>query len=475
MTTLRTTALAYLDTVRLTPFHVRLFIGIGLAQILDGFESSILAFSIPGIGKEMHVDSGLLGAIASVQSIGLLVGAIVAGILGDRIGRKRPFTLALILYPVGALISAVAPNPTVLLIGRLISGLGIGGQWPITFTLLAEYTPTRWRSKAMPGMMLMTGLGMVVTALVGVFVIVPHGWRYGMWVGVIPAVLAIWVRFSCPESVRYLIGAGRHDEANAIVEKLARQAGDRIELVDEAAPRTSPDTVAPAGGPQRGRMLMKYIGPLVALTLVIFFFNVSGYGALTWIPSLLEAHGMSTEGSFQSVLISNSVAPILALILSVSTIDLGSQRRFALGGIGIAGGVAFAALGAAFLLHASTAWVVVAQIAFSTCYTAVNAYYYTLSTELFPTPVRSQSVAYATGIGRLGAVAGPSLLGVLLATGIGVNNVVFVFAVPMVLGGLICLAFLRRPTRFMSLEETSNLDGTTAEALDVGSLEQERS
>lgn len=471
MTTLRTTALDYLDTVRLTPFHVKLFIGIGLAQILDGFESSILAFSIPGIGKEMHVNSGTLGAIASVQSIGLLAGAIVAGVLGDRIGRRWPFTLALILYPVGALISAVAPNPTVLLIGRLISGLGIGGQWPITFTLLAEYTPTRWRSKAMPGMMLMTGLGMVLTALVGVFVIVPHSWRIGMWVGVIPAVLAIWVRFSCPESVRYLISAGRHTEANAIVRRLARQAGDRVELVD-VEPQPRPDAPAPAAEPQRGRVLLKYFGPLVALTLVIFFFNVSGYGALTWIPSLLEAHGMSTKGSFTSVLISNSVAPVLALVLSVSTIDLGSQRRFALGGIGIAGGFAFAALGAAFLLHRSAAWVVVAQIAFSTCYTAVNAYYYTLGTELFPTAVRSQSVAYATGIGRLGAVAGPTLLGVLLATGLGVNNVVFVFAVPMVIGGVICLAFLRRPTRFMSLEETSSLGGPAVAAETPLSVEE---
>ncbi|MBO0703763.1 MAG: MFS transporter [Candidatus Dormibacteraeota bacterium] len=458
MASVRATALGYLDSVRLTRFHVVLFTGIALAQILDGWEVAAFAFAIPGIGKELHIAAGQIGLAAGVQNLGLLLGALVAGNLADRIGRRWPFTLALLFYPAGALITALAPNLEVLILGRLIAGLGIGGQWPITFTLVAEFTPTRWRSKAMPGMLLMTGLGMIVAALVGVFVVVPHGWRLGMALGVVPAVLAIWVRVSSPESVRYLLGAGKIREAHAVIQRIARSAGDDVEVVGETEAARREVAASTAGTTARGRMVARYLGPLVALTFTIFFFNVSGYGALTWIPSLLVAHGISTLNSFTVVLISNSVAPVFALILATGTIDIAPQRRFALGFIGIGGGVAFATLGAAFLLGWPLFWVVVTQIAFSVSYTAVNVFYYTLGTELFPTAVRAQTVAYATGFGRLGAVVGPPLLGVLLAAGLGVDNVIFLFATPMAIAGLICLAFLRRPTRFMSLEEASGVD-----------------
>jgi putative MFS transporter len=279
-----------------------------------------------------------------------------------------------------------------------------------------------------------------------------------MGLGVVPAVLAIWVRFSSPQSVRYLLGAGKIREAHAVIRRIARSAGDDVEVVEETAAARQEVAASTAGSAARGRMIFRYLGPLVALTFTIFFFNISGYGAQTWVPSLLVQHGFSMLRSFQLVLISNSLAPVFALILATSTIDIASQRRFSLGFIGIGGGVAFAALGAAFVLRWPVAWVVVTQIAFSVSYTAVNVFYYTLGTELFPTTVRAQTLAYATGFGRLGAVVGPPLLGMLLAAGLGVNNVIFLFATPMAIAGLICLAFLRRPTRFMSLEEASGVD-----------------
>jgi putative MFS transporter len=471
MATTRTTALDYLDNVRLTRFHLKLFIGVALAQILDGFESAILSFTLPGISDSMHIGPGTLGTVASMQSVGLLAGALVAGNLGDRIGRRWPFTLSLIIYPLGALLSAVAPTWQILLIGRIISGIGMGGQWPIAFTLIAEYTPKRWRSWAMPGMMFMTGVGMVVTALVGVFIVVPHGWRIGMWVGVIPAVLAIWARFSSPESVRFLLAKGRVGEAHAIARGVARQAGDDVEFTDQAPPVVREAARREAAGQQAlaevlpgGRDLLRHFWPLLALTLVIFFFNVTGYGALTWVPSLLVQHGISTLGSFKIVLISNSVAPVISIVLSLLTIDLGAQRRYALAAIGIAGGLAFAAFGASFVFSWPLFWIVVPQIAFSVFYTSSNSYYYTLSTELFPTTVRSQAVAYATGLGRVGAIVGPQVLGLLLGTGMGENNVIFIFAIPMVVAGVIALACLRRPTRYMSLEHASALDTGEATA-----------
>ena len=449
----RTTELDYLDAVGLQRFHLKLYTGIGLAQILDGFEVGILSFAIPGIIRDLQASPGVIGVVAALQNLGLLVGALVAGHLADRIGRRWPFTFALVLYPLGALLSALAPNVGVLMLGRFIGGLGIGGQWPVTFTLVAEFTPTKWRSKAMPGMLLGTSIGLLLASLVGVFVIVPYGWRLGIGLGVIPALLAIWVRMSCPESVRYLLNVGRVEQARNIVCEIAAQAGDQLEFVDQ--PAAAPPQVLVAAVDRPRASIAPYLGTLIALTTTIFFFNISGYGAQTWVPSLFIANGVTQLQSFQLVFLSSLLAPVFATVLAAGTMDLGRERRFSLGVIGIFGGLAFAGLGVAFITGSSLAWVVVAQTCFGIAYSAVNSIYYTLGTELFPTRIRGKGVAYATGIGRLGAVVGPPLIGVFLGVGISANNVIFLAALPMVIGGVISLVFLRRPTKDMSLEQAS--------------------
>lgn len=459
--TVRSTAIDYVDNARLSRFHFVLFGGIMLAQILDGYELVTPSYALPGIGEDFGLAAGVLGLVGTIQNLGLLLGALVAGNLADRIGRRVPLALSVTLYSLGALISGTAPNATVLILGRVIGGIGIGMQYPALFTLIAEFVPVRHRSKAMPAMLFATGVGTIVGGLIGVFLIAPVGWRIGFLLGLVPLLLLLWVWRSCPESVRYLMLTGQTSRARAVVARIARAQGETVEFID--APVAVVTTTAAPRTRDMARLLRLHLLALVGLTLTIFCINLTTYGAQTWVPSLFIAGGATQLHGFQLTLISSIASTVLAVGVSMTFLDVGRERRFGLSTVCLLGAVCFALFGVAFLLHWNLYVAVVWQGLFSVTASAANVYYYTLATELFPTAVRSQAVAYATGLGRLGAVAGPGILGVLLGAGLPVSTVLFVFAVPMLLAAIFAITLIRGRTRNQSLETTSG-DEALAEA-----------
>ncbi|WP_214404013.1 MFS transporter [Pseudonocardia lacus] len=448
----RSSPIAYVDNARLTRFHWVLLTGIVLAQILDGYELVTPSYALPGIGKDFALTAGALGLVGTIQNLGLLLGALIAGNLGDRVGRRTPLALAVTLYSIGALISGLAPNSEILILGRIIGGIGIGMQYPAIFTLIAEFVPVRYRSKAMPTMLFATGIGTVVGGLGGVFLIAPLGWRVGFLVGVLPIVLLLWVWRSCPESVRFLLLVGKTEQAHAVVQRIARSQGEQVEFVAEpvvtATAQAAPSTA------EMGRLLRRHLAPLVGLTLTIFCINLSNFGAATWIPSLFIAGGATELRSYQLTLTSAVISTVLAVIVSMAFLDVGRERRFGLAAVCAFGAVCFGLFGVSFLLNWDLMIAVVLSALFAMAASAANVYYYTLATELFPTAVRSQAVAYATGFGRLGAVLGPVVLGLLLGA-LTVPTVIYIFAAPMLLASVFALTLIRGRTRNTSLEASS--------------------
>src|SRR5215469_4578565 len=222
--------LDYVDEVRLTRFHLVLVLGIALAQILDGYDFQITSYALPGFSKEFGLNAGQAGAVAAAGNFGLLIGAIVFSQLADRFGRKPIFQVVLFSYALGSLLSGLAPNYQVLVGARFVAGLGIGAEFPVAFALLAELTPRKWRSRFIPLGPVMYGVGFIVAGLSSLFIILPFTWRYGYLLGVLPALMIIYVRTLLPESVRFLVQKGRLDEATRVVERIARSAGDMFSV-----------------------------------------------------------------------------------------------------------------------------------------------------------------------------------------------------------------------------------------------------
>jgi putative MFS transporter len=447
--------LDYVDEVRLTRFHWVLLFGVALAQILDGYDFQITSYALPGFSKEFGLAPSQAGAVAATGNFGLLIGAIAFSQIADRFGRKPVFQIVLLLYAFGSLLSGLAPSYEVLLPARFIAGLGIGAEFPVAFALLAELTPRRWRSKFIPLGPIMYGIGFIVAGLASIFIILPTSWRWGFLLGVLPALLILYVRAYLPESVRFLVQKGRLDDATRVVQQIARSADDVFSL--------------PAGGQvtvqEQARVpLRPYLAAIVMLGAMIALRSISDYGVGAFLPTIFASQGYALLQAFTYTLLISGIQP-LAQLFGGWYQDRVRERRTAL----------WVTLWIGALLNLSFALTIYFKgpielaVAFQVLATLIGgayvAIYYTLGTELFPTPIRSAAVGWETAIGRTGAVIGPLLLGFIASTGLPFGTILTFWYIPAFLAGLIPFLGLRGQTRNRSLEATSQV---VAEPADSG-------
>jgi len=437
--------LDYVDEVRLTRFHWILLLGITLAQILDGYDFQITSYALPGFTKEFGLDAGQAGSVAAAGNFGLLIGAIVFSQLADRWGRKPVFQVVLFDYALGSLLSAFAPNFGVLVTARFIAGLGIGAEFPVAFALLAELTPRKWRSMFVPLGPIMYGVGFIVAGLSSIFVILPFGWRDGFLIGVLPALIIIYVRAFLPESVRFLVQKGRLEEATRVVQRIARSAGQVFSV-----PADSPIVVQ-----EQARVPMRpYWNAILMLGGLIALRSISDYGVGAFLPQIFASQGYELLRAFTYTLLISGIQP-LAQLFGGWFQDRVTQRRTALWATLWAGAV----LNFAFAMTIFFKGPVELAVAFQVLATLIGggyvAIYYTLGTELFPTSIRSAAVGWETAIGRTGAVLGPLLLGILASTGLPFATILTFWYVPAFLAGLIPFLGLRAVTRNRNLEATA--------------------
>lgn len=440
--------LDYADEVRLTRFHLVLVVGIALAQILDGYDFQITSYALPGFSKEFGLNPGQAGSVAAAGNFGLLIGAIVFSQLADRFGRKPIFQLVLFSYALGSLLSGLAPNYQFLVGARFLAGLGIGAEFPVAFALLAELTPRKWRSKFIPLGPIMYGIGFIVAGLTSIFLLQASSgaaWRNGYLLGVIPALLIIYVRTQLPESVRFLVQKGRLDEATRVVQRIARSAGEVFEAPAGAHVTVTEQARVPMR-PYRSAIIM--LGGLIALR------SLSDYGVGAFLPQIFASQGYALLLAFTYTLIISGIQP-LAQLFGGWFQDRVTERRTALWVTLWVG----ALLNLSFALTIYFGGPIQLAVAFQVLATLIGgayvAIYYTLGTELFPTAIRSAAVGWETAIGRTGAVIGPLLLGTLAATGLPFATILTFWYIPAFLAGLIPFLGLHGRTRDRSLEATA--------------------
>ncbi|MBV9323558.1 MAG: MFS transporter [Chloroflexi bacterium] len=454
--------LDYVDEVRLTRFHWVLLLGVALAQILDGYDFQITSYALPGFSKEFGLDPGQAGAVAAAGNFGLLIGAIVFSQVADRFGRKPIFQVVLLCYALGSLLSGLAPNYAVLVSARFLAGLGIGAEFPVAFALLAELTPRKWRSKFIPLGPIMYGVGFIVAGLSSIFIILPYSWRWGFLLGVLPALMILYVRAFLPESVRFLVEKSRLDEATRVVQRIARSAGEVFSV-----PAGSQVTVR-----EQVRVPMRpYMTAVLLLGAMIALRSISDYGVGAFLPTIFASQGYELLRAFAYTLIITGIQP-LAQLFGGWFQDRVKERRTALWVTLWVG----ALLNLGFALTIFFGGPINLAVGFQVLATLIGgayvAIYYTLGTELFPTSIRSAAVGWETAIGRTGAVIGPLLLGLVASTGLPFGTILTFWYVPAFLAGLIPFLGLRGQTRNRSLEATAQVvaepaAGRSAVAQDV--------
>ena len=407
-----------LEALPLGRFHYKLLLVTGLGWLFDSMDTGLIAFILPVLAKEWGLAPGQMGLIGSIGLIGMALGAVVSGTIADRIGRKKVFTITVLLYSIASAFCALAWNYQSLLVFRFLVGFGLGGELPVAATLVSEYAPSRVRGRFIVLLESFWGLGWIAAACIAYFFIPLYGWRMAFLIGALPALYVCLIRMHMPESVRYLLAHGRIGEARQIVVSLERQ------LHVPVAPFVSEKETVPVVAKASFRELWKkpFASRTIMLWLVWFGINFSYYGIFMWLPSLVFQQGFTVVKTFEYVLIM-TLAQLPGYYCAAWLVDK-IGRKYTLSAFLLFSGVA-----SYFFGHASTA---AALMMWGSVMSFFNlgawGVLYTYTPEQYPTAIRALGSGWAAGFGRFGGMAAPMMVGALLARSFGFASVFYMFA-----------------------------------------------
>jgi putative MFS transporter len=404
--------LARMDRLPFSRPHYALLVIGGLGYTFDGADNALVAFLLPSMAREWGLDNGALGLLAAASPVGYLVGALVAGTLGDRVGRRPIMMWALAVYTGFTLVAAVAPSYEVFAVARIVAGAGIGAESVIVAPYLAEFVPPSRRGWFVGCLAGFFSFGYVAAALLGRFVVpsTDTGWRWAQVVTAIPIVLLLWWRRSLLESPRYLLAHGRRDEAEDVVvvfeDKVRRATGAKLPPVPTDA-SDADVAVRRAGLLASLRYLWgRGMRRRTAVVWLVWFVNVFAfYGFFTWIPTLLIQQGITVTRSFDFSLVIY-LAQIPGYFTGAWLSDRLDRKRT----------IAFCLFGgaaAAFWLSqsATPASIMASGALLSFFLNGSIAATYAYTPELFPTWTRTTATGLASAFGRLGSISAPAIIG----------------------------------------------------------------
>ena len=209
--------LSRLHALPLSRFHYRLLALIGLGWLFDAMDTGMVSFVLVTLAKEWGLSAQQSGWVVSIGFVGMALGAVLSGWAADRFGRRNVFAGTMVLYGAATGLCALSPNLAALLFFRFWVGFGLGGQLPVAVSLVSEYAPPKVRGRFIVLLESFWGLGWLAAALASYFLIPRYGWASAFALGALPLPYALWVRTRLPESVPYLLGRGRVQEAHEIV------------------------------------------------------------------------------------------------------------------------------------------------------------------------------------------------------------------------------------------------------------------
>ncbi|MFK0172036.1 MFS transporter [Streptomyces sp. NPDC090306] len=377
------------------------------AVLFDGLDMFIYGSVLPHMLEEhaLGLTSGQAGDLGSYATFGMLIGALAAGTVSDRIGRRKLMLSCVTLFSLASGLCALAPNVTVFGLGRTLAGVGLGGLLPTAITLVSDYAP-RGRGALTIGM-LMTAhhAGGILSAYVALWVVEPLGWRAAFWVCVVPLLfLPVLFRFM-PESLSFLLAKGRADEAA----DLSRRYGVELPAAAGAGRQAVADRWnalrALFDGREWIQTLLYWLASFGGLLLV--------YGVATWLPTLMRGEGYELGSALTFVVVFNLGGIVGMLVAGRAADRFGAPRISAVWFALTAAGV--------FLLSVHMPLALTFVVVFLTgvfLNSAQVMIYATVSIRSSPEN-RATAVGWTSGMGRFGAVFGPWLGGQLLANGNG--------------------------------------------------------
>lgn len=365
---------------------------------LEGFDLVVLGVVLsPMLRDGVWGLTPATGALISVAGlVGVMVGAITIGTVTDIIGRRRTMLFTVVGFSALTLLCAFAPDPWTFGALRFIAGLGLGGVLPVAIALVNEYAHVGKGGGATT--VLMTGyhVGAVITALLGIVVIPALGWRAMFVIGALPALVLV------PLIMRYL------PESESFLQEKARE-------------RHNPVAILFGGG---------YLRATIAFWVTSFMGLLLVYGLNTWLPEIMRSAGYELGAALALLLVLN-VGAILGLLVAGQVANRVGVRPAVLAWF-----TAAALFLALLSIRLPGIGVYVGVLMAGVFVFSAQVLVYAYVSQLYPAAARGTAIGAASGVGRLGAIAGPLIGGALLTAGIAYPWGFYVFAVVAAIGAV---------------------------------------
>ncbi|WP_069816375.1 MFS transporter [Streptomyces sp. TP-A0874] len=426
----------FIDNRRPNRFQLGTVLLCGLVMFLDGFDTQAINYMAPAITEDWGLSKSTMGPIFSAALVGLMIGYLLIAPLSDKFGHKRLVVVGVLTFSLSTLASVWVQNPEQLLAMRFVTGIGLGAATPSTIALTAEYSPKRVRASLVLAIYCGFSLGFVAANYAADWLIPAYGWRSVFVAGAVaPLALVVILLWRLPESISHLIRRGQTSAAYA----LCRRIDPTLLHVD--APHIETESAGP-GKRVRLRQLVSG-GQLLGTVLLWLVFSINlamFYGLQSWMPTILSERGYSASTLATAASMTTVGGIVIAFVIGPAMDRIGSFG--ALGTLYLTG--------CGFLTLMSVAlgapvWVVLIAIFLIGCsVSGGQKSVIALAAVYYPEEVRSTGVGWALGIGRVGGIAGPLLVGALLTAGWSHQQLFLTLAVPSALCGLIVLYLGRR-------------------------------
>ncbi|WP_419224925.1 MFS transporter [Acinetobacter sp. A2] len=433
---------AVVDQAKFKPFHLKIVLWCVFVVIFDGYDLAINGVALPLLMQEWNMTAVQAGMLASTALAGMMFGAMLFGMLADKIGRKNVILICVTLFSGFTFWGGFASTPTEFGILRFIAGLGIGGVLPNLVALTSEYAPQKMRSTLVTTMFSGYAVGGILAALLGAWLTPSFGWEIMFYIAGLPLLALPLLWFFLPESLTFLVKKQQYERARHIVQQISPQENISSQTQFVLNEVQTPDASIAA--------LFKNGRSMSTLLFWCCFFMclLMVYALGSWLPKLMMAAGYSLGNSLMFLMAMNIGAVIgtigggiLADRFHLKPVIIG---MFLLG--------AFSLVGLGFNSPQPVIYLLVAMAGASAIGSSILLYSFVA--QYYPLTIRSTGIGCASAVGRVGAIVGPIIIGILLGMDLPHKMNFLAVAIPAVIGA-IAVALIRLQSTSQVVTEPS--------------------
>ncbi|HYL45092.1 MAG TPA: MFS transporter [Ktedonobacteraceae bacterium] len=454
------TILAQLDESNLSGFHLKAMLTSGMGFFTDAYDLFIIGVALAILTPLWHLTALQVSLLGSTSLISAALGAITFGWLADHLGRKFIYGYELIVLAIGAIASALAPNVIFLLVFRFILGLGIGGDYPVSATLMSEYSNRRDRGKLITMVFSMQGLGLILGPLVAIILLlagINHDitWRIMLALGAVPALGTFYLRRHIAETPRFALAIqGNLEDATRTVDMVTKKTNGRSPVAPEKPAKPA------ARQPKRSWLYLlttpRYLRWLIGTAGAWFLLDIAYYGTTISSPLVLKtlnSHANLVTNMFYTLIIF-VVAALPGYIVAALTIDRLGRKWIQCVGFAmmtLAYGLIFVAPA---LSSITLPFLLVYGLSYFFTEFGPNVTTFVYPAEIFPVMVRTTAHGIAAALGKVGAFIGAFAFPYLLFN-FHLQGAMAAAAVVSLAGLVLTVVTLPEPNQ-RSLEEISD-------------------